>query len=79
MRSAVVFEAERTGYAIEQIANGAMTVGELRGILEDFSDDDLVVMSHDNGYTFGSLSSSLMQESYEDEDGEWSETNFSIW
>ena len=30
MRKAIVFEAGRDGYGIDQIANGAMTVGELK-------------------------------------------------
>lgn len=69
MREAVVFEAERTGYAIDQIADGAMTVGELKRLLEDYDDDTLFVLSHDNGYTYGSISQ--QQEWEENEDGEW--------
>ena len=74
-KQAIVFEAERTGYNIDQIAGGAMTVGELKSLLEDYDDDTLFVLSHDRGYTFGSINSrkcSLWEEG--DEDGEWVDT-----
>lgn len=69
MKRAVVFEAERRGYSIDQIANGAITVGRLMSILEDYDEDDLFILSHDNGYTYGSLSEQAEWE--EVEDGEW--------
>lgn len=69
MKRAVVFEAERRGYSIDQIANGAITVGRLMSILEDYDEDDLFILSHDNGYTYGSLSGQAEWE--EAEDGEW--------
>jgi hypothetical protein len=54
-RYALVFEAKREGYGIDQIADCAMTVGELKRILEDYDDDTLFVLSHDQGYTYGSI------------------------
>ena len=60
--TAVVFEAERTGYSISQVKDRAMTIGELRELLADYDDDDLFILSHDNGYTYGSISSRDMQE-----------------
>lgn len=71
MRKAIVFEASRDGYGIDQIANGAMTVGELKQLLEDFDDDRLFVLSHDNGYTYGSVSRWECYEAEKQEDGEW--------
>lgn len=76
MRTAVVFEAERNGYAIEQIADGALTVGELREMLEFYDDDNLVVISHDSGYTYGSLY--MLGEAVE-RDGEWEKDFESRW
>lgn len=70
MRKAIVFEAERTGYGIDQLQN-PMTVGELKAFLEDFDDDRLVVLSHDRGYTYGSLNLNMVSDYSEDEDGEW--------
>ena len=71
MRKALVFDASRDGYGIDQIADKAMTVGELIEILEDFDDDRLIVLSHDRGYTYGSISAMMMNEAVENEDGEW--------
>ena len=70
MREAMVFEASRDGYSIDQICDRAMTVGRLRNILDGLEDDVLFVLSHDNGYTFGSLSWDYY-EAREDEDGDW--------
>lgn len=79
MRKAIVFEAPRTGYGIDQIADEAMTVGELKEILEGLDDDTLFVLSHDNGYTYGSIKERQSGMSYEDEDGEFSETEYDEW
>jgi hypothetical protein len=71
MRAAIVFEASRDGYGIDQIADKAITIGELKRLIDDFDDDDLFVLSHDNGYTYGSISSWKMSEAEEQSDGEW--------
>ena len=44
-----------------------MTVGELREALEEFDDDAKVILSHDNGYTYGGIRWELM-EMEDDED-----------
>ena len=69
MRTALVFEASRDGYSIGQIANRAMTVGKLKNLLEDYDDETLIVLSHDQGYTYGSLY--FEEERYEKENGKW--------
>ena len=69
MKQALVFEAVREGYGIDQLRN-PVTVGELRSLLEEYDDDTLFVLSHDSGYTFGSISL-CCDEVYENEDGEW--------
>ena len=76
MRKAICFEAYREGYGIDQIADRAMTVGELTEILRDFDEDTLVVLSHDNGYTYGSISENTMRGFEEMDDGEFEETEF---
>lgn len=70
-KSVLVFEADRTGYAIDQIRN-PMTVGELKALLEDCDDDTLIILSHDRGYTYGSLNGSdyTFLEEFEAEDGD---------
>lgn len=75
MRTALVFEASRDGYGIDQIADRAMTVGELRELLEHYEDDTLFVLSHDSGYTFGSICEWDAEIWEEDEDGEFTNTN----
>ena len=71
MKGAIVFEAERTGYGIDQIEDKAMTVGELKELLEDYNDDDLFILSHDRGYTYGSISYPTIWE--REDGGEWYE------
>jgi hypothetical protein len=51
----LVFDADRTAYGIDQIER-PMTVGELREFLKDFDEDDAIILSHDRGYTYGTLS-----------------------
>jgi hypothetical protein len=59
-KKAYVFEAAREGYSIDQL-RGAVTIGELREFLNQIEDDDaLFVLSHDGGYTYGSLSRGCM-------------------
>lgn len=73
MRQAIVMEAERSGYAIEQIADEAMTVGQMIAFLEQFDEDALFVLSHDRGYTYGSVSERDCAVYEENEDGEFEE------
>ena len=68
MRRAIVFDAVREGYGLDQLRN-PMTVGELKDILEGLEDDDMIVMSHDGGYTFGSITFSSVWKERECEDG----------
>lgn len=66
---AIVFEARREGYGIDQLFEGhfeePMTVGCLREILEDLPDDMYFVLSHDNGYTYGSINECFCRFSVE--------------
>ena len=75
-KRALVFEAAREGYGIEQIRR-PMTVGELKAFLEDFDDDTLIVLSHDNGYTYGSIDVWRDVTTFEEQkDGEWEATDW---
>ena len=66
---AVVFEAERTGYSISDV-RGALTVGEVKEILEGYDDDDLFILSHDEGYTYGSINRYPEHRDVDDEEEE---------
>lgn len=69
MKRALVFEARREGYGIDQIEN-PVTVEELRRFLEDFDGDELIILSHDNGYTYGTIGRRCTeQQQPEEEEG----------
>ena len=67
MKQAIVFQASRDGYGIDQLSN-ILTVGQLREMLADLDDDMMVICSHDSGYTYGSLS--RVAEIREEQEGE---------
>lgn len=51
----VKIEANRDCYAPTDVSN-TMTVGELIEFLDcNFNEDDPVILSHDNGYTYGGI------------------------
>lgn len=64
-KSAIVFNAVSEGYSIDQLRK-PMTVGELKELLEDYEDDSLVILSFDNGYTYGSLNGCMYYEKTEE-------------
>lgn len=76
MRKALVFEAPRTGYGIDQIANNAVTVGDLIEFLQEFEEDTLFVLSHDGGYTYGSIRPYEAVVHEETEDGDFAEADY---
>ena len=63
----ITFEAEREGYTRGQVS-APLTVGELKQFLDDYSDDTLIFLSHDRGYTFGTLRLEEVEESWRVED-----------
>lgn len=63
----ITFEAEREGYTRGQVY-APLTVGDLKAFLEDYTDDTLIFLSHDNGYTYGTLRLNEVEESYEIEE-----------
>ena len=78
-RTAYVFEARREGYGIDQL-DRPLTVGEFKAFLEGLDDDALVILSHDNGYTYGRLDTSckLVREREGEYGIEW-DTEDEIW
>ena len=51
----VIIDAVRDTYSIEESEKCSITVKELINCLAQFDDDEKVVLSHDNGYTYGYL------------------------
>lgn len=62
----VVIEAHRTGYAPSQVAN-TLTVGELIEILQQYEEDQEVIISHDEGYIFGGINEEDIEERDEED------------
>ena len=59
----VTLEATRTTYTAEEAATSSITVGELIRHLQNFYDeDDVIIVSNDNGYTYGSINTRLIKE-----------------
>lgn len=70
METAKLFiNANRNGYEPAQCGH-TMTVGELIAFLEDFDEDALVYLRHDNGYTYGSITEEDFNECWGDDDDE---------
>jgi len=70
----LIINAKRNGYSPDQCGN-TMTVGELINYLEDFDPDEKIYLSHDRGYTYGSITygdfeepEEMVDEPDEDED-----------
>lgn len=77
-KSIITIEANREGYSFDQIRR-TITVGELRQLLEDYDDDTEIMISNDNGYTYGGIYSSEIIEHWfkrDSEDDEWEEDNY---
>lgn len=71
----LILNAKRNGYSPAQCGK-SMTVGELLAYLEDCNPEDQIFLSHDRGYTYGSISERDFEECEEldeDEDLEESE------
>lgn len=58
--------AVREGYAPDQCSD-TMTVRELRNLLDYFDDDLPIYLSHDDGYTYGSVTEQAINTVYYDD------------
>ena len=63
----LIINANRNGYAPEQCGR-TMTVAELMSYLEQFDDGLPVYLSHDNGYTYGSITEGDFEDMDVDEE-----------
>lgn len=70
---AIYIEAKREGYSPEQCPK-TMTVGELISFLSDYDEDTKIYLSHDRGYTYGSVTKwRINDEEYYNDDDEYEE------
>jgi hypothetical protein len=65
----LLINAKRNGYAPDQCGN-TMTIGELINYLEDFNQDEKIYLSHDKGYTYGSITQWDFEEREEIDEAE---------
>jgi hypothetical protein len=62
----LIITAHRNGYSPKQCGK-TLTVSELIEVLQNYDEDLPVYLSHDNGYTFGSISENDLNEDDEEE------------
>lgn len=69
MDKIVILKTNRSEYSVKEAANGSITVGDLIEILRNYHDLDApIVFSNDNGYTYGYITESVVDEEFcEDE------------
>ena len=76
-KTLIIIEARREEYSEYKAAENTMTIRELINELEcwaeDFGDEAKVVLSHDNGYTYGGIRQRMISEKFPEEDEEESE------
>ena len=58
---------KKQGYSPDQCGK-TLTVGELIELLEGFDPESKIFLKNDNGYTFGSIRDSDIEEEWEDEE-----------
>lgn len=64
----LILEANREGYGIDQL-DETMTVSELMRLLKNYDDDTPIYLSHDNGYTYGTIKEMYFKEmEFEDDE-----------
>ena len=68
MANMVIIQARRDAYSKNEVRT--ITVKELIQELEQFDEDAKVVLSHDNGYTYGGINPYNIEEDYDDEENE---------
>lgn len=66
MKEVIIIEAQREGYSIDQCYK-TMTAGELIQELSQYDEDTPIYLSHDNGYTYGSIKEENIDIRYDDE------------
>lgn len=68
MRKYIEIKTLRSHYSAGDCFGSTLTVGELINVLSQLDADKPVVLSFDNGYTYGGITDSDVDEEYTDED-----------
>lgn len=67
----ISLDAKRTAYNVCEAAQRTCTVGQLIEFLSQFNSESPIVLSHDEGYTFGEISldyGSFSETEYDDDE-----------
>ena len=71
MRKTVIYiEGRRDAYSADELIGRTIKVGDLISILSQYDDDTPVMINNDNGYTFGRINGSTIDEADVDIDEE---------
>lgn len=68
-KKVLLINAKRNGYDVYQCGE-TITAGELIALLADFDEDTPVYLKHDNGYTYGNITTDDFEESEDEEEEE---------
>lgn len=68
MRNYIEIKTLRSHYSAGDCFDSTLTVGELINILSQLDADKPVVLSFDNGYTYGGITESAIEEENEEEE-----------
>jgi len=64
----LIINTRKDTYHKEEAALSSITVGELINFLRQFDDDEAIVLSFNNGYTYGRLSEYRIEQIEEEEE-----------
>ncbi len=66
----LMIDGRRNDYSANNLVNKTMTVGELVSYLDGFDSDMPVLLSNDNGFTYGKITENGIWEEEVEEDEE---------
>lgn len=66
----LMIDGRRNDYSASNLVNKTMTVGELVSYLDGFDSDMPVLLSNDNGFTYGKITDNGIWEEEVEEDEE---------
>lgn len=58
----VIIKTKRDGYSVDQVAHKSVTVKEFIELLEGFDENDIILLSNDDGYTYGVITENNIEE-----------------
>ena len=68
MKTYLMINTTRSGYAPSQVSDYTLTVADLIDFLKEFDGDMPVVFRNDNGYTYGEIKYEYIREGEDDDE-----------